>query len=559
MRRILHILLLFVLLTVVAGGCRRTDGGEEPRLVAIDSLIASRPDSALALLARVDTAALAEPGRAYHALLTVQAAYRCYVDSVAADTTIINAALAYYQAHPHRILKARALLFKGAASELNGRQVEAMRCYNESEKLLTDDDLYYFGYVNLRIAQILRDNHAPKEMIIERYERALKSFDALRDTVRIIACLQNIGANYRESNPNKAITLLEKGAKIALEYGDSASYFRNLQYMVRGLYFDSAIVESKILALRCLEQCQRYADDHLYYDLARDYAKLGMPDSAEYYFALAPLRAGDSAAMVTRYHTLAHIAYARGQYQKAISLDRKGDELSDRMSNTAQSQQLAEFIGNERKTQELLQSQTFKRLKTWQQGSIALVVVLVLLAVAVFVIVRRRNRALRQSLVQSMRNERVNEHQQLLQRIDQSEEKASQLAQLIRDHVQIMRSLIDMSFHLPGDMFVKAFHKQLAMASKDICFWDCVDFDQLLTDEQRRKIAAISQQSSTALANDELMLMKMVAAGFSDMEICVMMGYKNKDYVRVKLSRIKTKAQLDQPMKTLLQDAKAQP
>ena len=161
------------------------------------------------------------------------------------------------------------------------------------------------------------------------------------------------------------------------------------------------------------------------------------------------------------------------------------------------------------------------------------------------------------SLIQTMRNEQVNEHHQLLQRIDQSEEVNSQLVQYIREHVHVMRSLIDMSFHLPGDQFVKAFHKQLLMASQNSSFWDCVDFDQLLTEEQQHNIAAIRQQCTTALTDDELLLLKLVAAGFSDLEICVMMGYKNKDYVRVKLSRIKSKAQFDQPLKTYLQPTKA--
>ena len=76
MKKTLPILFLIsALLLALAAGCHRAPGAAEARLVDIDTLIGSRPDSALALLAATDTAALAEPDRAYHALLTAQKLY----------------------------------------------------------------------------------------------------------------------------------------------------------------------------------------------------------------------------------------------------------------------------------------------------------------------------------------------------------------------------------------------------------------------------------------------------------------------------------------------------
>ncbi len=137
MRRILHILLLFVLLSVVADGCRRTDGGEERRLVAIDSLIASRPDSALALLARVDTAALAEPDRAYHALLTVVALYKAYIP--ATSDSLIARAWRYYEHGGPYDRRVRAMIHQGTVAEELGHPEQAMRWYKQAEAFARPD------------------------------------------------------------------------------------------------------------------------------------------------------------------------------------------------------------------------------------------------------------------------------------------------------------------------------------------------------------------------------------------------------------------------------------
>ena len=67
MKRIPRIFVTFVLLAVVlAGGCRRAPGGAEARLIVLDSLSKSAPDSALKLLDALDTATLSEADRAYY-------------------------------------------------------------------------------------------------------------------------------------------------------------------------------------------------------------------------------------------------------------------------------------------------------------------------------------------------------------------------------------------------------------------------------------------------------------------------------------------------------------
>ncbi|MBQ0115915.1 MAG: hypothetical protein KBT10_08610, partial [Bacteroidales bacterium] len=90
MRRILWYILAIV---VAVASC--TGGKVSPRLVAIDSLIATDPDSACALLAAFPADSLAYgDNRPYHALLTTIADYKAY--RPATSDSAISIALEHY-------------------------------------------------------------------------------------------------------------------------------------------------------------------------------------------------------------------------------------------------------------------------------------------------------------------------------------------------------------------------------------------------------------------------------------------------------------------------------
>ena len=89
-------ILLALIVTVAAWltGCTG-DTHYDPRLVAIDSLLTTAPDSALLRLGTIEASTLKNEGdRAYHALLLTQARYRCYITATSDST--INRALSYY-------------------------------------------------------------------------------------------------------------------------------------------------------------------------------------------------------------------------------------------------------------------------------------------------------------------------------------------------------------------------------------------------------------------------------------------------------------------------------
>ena len=70
MRKLSVLLFLSVLLGALLGsGCHRNPVNADGQLIALDSLSAVSPDSALSLLQRVDTATLSESDLAYYSLV----------------------------------------------------------------------------------------------------------------------------------------------------------------------------------------------------------------------------------------------------------------------------------------------------------------------------------------------------------------------------------------------------------------------------------------------------------------------------------------------------------
>src|SRR5574344_2349000 len=108
------LLLLGILSLLVSCGHRDYDH----RLVAADSLMESKPDSAYALLINIDTA---EPStdadRAYYGLLYTQARYK--TDQPAKSETLTQS-INYYKQHDNPKLLQRCYYYRGMVNRDNG-------------------------------------------------------------------------------------------------------------------------------------------------------------------------------------------------------------------------------------------------------------------------------------------------------------------------------------------------------------------------------------------------------------------------------------------------------
>lgn len=105
------IALMAILAALLAACTERT--GYNALLVRADSLMASRPDSALHMLESISTDSLStKADRAYHALLLTQARDKNYI--VQTDDSLIQVAVRHYDAHKDASLQARAYYLWGS-------------------------------------------------------------------------------------------------------------------------------------------------------------------------------------------------------------------------------------------------------------------------------------------------------------------------------------------------------------------------------------------------------------------------------------------------------------
>ncbi len=284
MKRLPVVILLVValLVTVVAGcgGMRRHDF----RLTAADSLMQSDPDSALSIVEGVCRDSLASEGdRAYRDLLLTQARYRCYIP--ATSDSDISRALAWYRVHDgEREKLTRALIYKGAVMEELSHPDSAMLYYKQAEATAAPDDYFNLGYVNLRIGALYRIHYANSQTGFDKYKQALRYFSLTGDSAMQQCCLYNMAMFHAIISENCQNRYLDQAISIATLMHDSLAIYDCLELRCRQLIIrDTALVEAKSLARKCLSDYSGYITADLLLDLAEAYAKLGNCDSARFF------------------------------------------------------------------------------------------------------------------------------------------------------------------------------------------------------------------------------------------------------------------------------------
>ena len=286
MRHLLHISLLLVLLSVAVIGCRPTTSDAERRLIALDSLIATAPDSALTQLSATDTATLSEPERAYHALLLTQAMYKAYVP--ATSDSLIGRAWRYYEHSGPYDRRVRALLYQGTVAEELGHLEKAMHWYKQAEDYARPDDHYNRAYILMRQGTLYQFQYTSTELAIEKYKKSLSLFMLCNHKSYQTKCLTNLGMMYRLINVDSAVWYSHQAIKMSLEIGDSATYFSNIESLA-GLYQDNKDWQNtKYYAMMVVNHGMNKNLHSCYYYAAQAYLHLGNMDSAYAVFRLAP-------------------------------------------------------------------------------------------------------------------------------------------------------------------------------------------------------------------------------------------------------------------------------
>ena len=307
-RTIALIAILAALLTACTG---KTD--YNTTLVQADSLMASRPDSALHMLQGISTKNLStKADRAYHALLLTQARDKNYIRQT--DDSLIQVAVRYYDTHENAPLQARAYYCWGSLYRDRNDYSQAIDKYTIALSHINgrseNAELKASLYSNLGYLYYTQGLSTEADSIYQRAELLAKS---QKDTASL------------------CYTLSQRGM-ISLEQGKTY-YPKAEQQMQQALSIGKAFSDSTILV-------------PIYHSLSMLYSLMPKPGQALLYARLNYSGLKDTQHCYRTFLLLGNAYFINGQYdsagiflQKILKAERYYDTKADacmRLSEIAQ-------------------------------------------------------------------------------------------------------------------------------------------------------------------------------------------------------------------------------
>ena len=229
MKRLAYLLLTLMLFAA----CTHTS--HEPRLVAADSLLLSRPDSALTLLRAMTFSSTAD--RMYHQLLLADACNKCY-DTLPPDS-ILSEVADFYDRHGSANEQLRAHYLLGCAYRDLGEAPQALECYQDAidcaDTLAADCNYRLLSRIYGQMASIFYDQFMYRqyyvfEKLSERY--AWKA----QDTLAALISYEKQGVAYDEMGmKDSSLYVIEGVAALYSKYGypaDAAIALGNIVHIL---------------------------------------------------------------------------------------------------------------------------------------------------------------------------------------------------------------------------------------------------------------------------------------------------------------------------------------
>ncbi len=519
------ILIVMVGLVAMVTGCRGSRLHDDARLVAADSLLASNPDSALALVTALDSASLATEGdRAYRDLLVTQARYKCYI--TATSDSDINRALAYYRAHSREREKlTRAYIYKGAVMEELGHPDSAMFYYKHAEATAAPDDYFNLGYVNMRIGSLYRDNYAMDGIHIKRFEDALDYLKQAGDTNYILRCMVNLGALYRLKKPTLSENILQEARDISRTSKDTSNYIHSTVDLLQTYYVQQKYPEALALIHELLTLQNKRLDFSFYANAADTYARLGLPDSAVMMINMTNQSERENVFNEMMYlESLGEIALARGDSTTYKWMDGKCKYMEDSLLALETPINIVKI--------EELQDKNFQQFKAAHEHAIFFRAIIITVALIAFVLLyviyqyNKRNRRI-DNIIKELREtsaSQLNELSQMEQRIKQLNIQDAKLKEFFDSHTSLIRELVEECYHAPNSKLHSKLKEILQYQGQNKSKWVRLQ-DYINT--RYNNILSDAQKKCPKLNDRDLLLLTLSTLDFSCVQIALIMGYSN--------------------------------
>ena len=286
MKKLTYIFLTLLVLSACTGTSR------QPQLVAMDSLLLSRPDSALTLLRSMSFSSTSD--RMYYYLLLADACNKCY-DTLPSDS-ILQEVADYYDRHGNSNEQVRAHYLLGCAYRDEGNAPMALKYYRmateQADTTIDNCDFLTLSRVYGQIASIFNMQRAPS-LEIEAERKAVNYAWRAKDTISAIIFYESLCLPYLMLNKlDSALYYSQESAKLFRELGhedlaagtlglDIDIYLRRKEY----LKAKNAINEYEHYSNFFDEEGSIYQGYELFYYYKGSYYEgIGRLDSAEYYY-----------------------------------------------------------------------------------------------------------------------------------------------------------------------------------------------------------------------------------------------------------------------------------
>ena len=413
-----NIALIILLIAFLSVACNERQSNNR-QLILADSLMQSRPDSALCILQGISMDKFAtQADSACYALLLTQARDKNYV--VQTDDSLIRYAVAYYDKTNDVRMQAKAHYYWGCVYRDMNRQAGAIREFliaaplTEKAKEKRQLGLVYnnIGFIyNIQgfnekadsiyqlmevIAQEVKDTALWSEALSKQGSIALtkgKEYFPIAEQKLSDAfgAVDSVGNNGLKANISASLSNLYS----RMDEGEKALYYAKLNLSLRR---DTARAYRAFLLL------------------GDAYYKLGQYDSATFYLNKS-LLSKDYGRKAGAYMRLADIAMIQGNAALSVELERNSSAYKDSLYKFRRSVVVNEIIEAETDAQAMLQKLYYKgRLNTYIYGFILITIIIVAIVLFLYRRYQRKNDLLQRDKQELEKiNQDLNQHYVSLQ------------------------------------------------------------------------------------------------------------------------------------------------
>ncbi len=574
MKRLPGILIALSLLTALFVGC---EGSHDARATAeldrADSLLCTSDtaahSAALRQMLALDTARALQTDealRARHALLLVQARYKCYV-TIPADSALIDQARRYYADHHSGSADheryTRALIYSGAVAEELGHPQQALQWYLEAESAADPADHFNLGFVNLRMATLFSSFYDSSGSSIEHYMKAYRHFVKSGDLRYQGICLGNMGAILRITDNKTAKVYLRKGIELMKKVGDCAYLNEFTISLAKSYLIDKNLTMAKSTIHEVLPNDYYYINDDIYYITTQIFLMDGNIDSALCYFNKANPNPTDQRSVAIRLQTSRLIEQKRGNLSKVAEITSEYESLINKLDDNPLKNKL---INAEKNQQEKDNDEKNRGISHLSLLIKALVLIFIFILFTLFFLYKQNQKKWKSAILQ-LNNENANKHSELLNTIKEMSSQVDVKDAVIREtkknvqileknisnHINVLKRITELSSKNTKLTQTQAIKEIMNLHISDAQFWQELEY---YVDYSCNHIIEYCRNEFLSLSDNDIHIIELICCDFSYIEIAYMMGYKNPNFISNKRKRIAAKMKLDKSLEAFIKGFK---